>query len=87
MEIGQLHRGHRLKAWYVNGHMKLKEGGDLLSTMGLKKSIRFSEDEGGEAGMKSFAKALAATIVPNSIIFDDSSWNEWLNPFLCVCVF
>lgn len=48
--------------------MKLKEGGDLL-----KKCIRFSEDEGGEAGMKSFAKALAATIVPNSIIFDESS--------------
>ncbi len=69
-------------AWYVIGHMKLKEGGDLL-----KKCIRFSEDEGGEAGMKSFAKALAATIVPNSIIFDESSWNEWLNPFLCVCVF
>ncbi len=53
--------------------MQLKEGGDLLSTMGLKKCIRLSEDEGGEAGMKSFAKALAATIVPNSNIFDESS--------------
>lgn len=40
----------------------------LLTDVGWKKCIRLSEDEGGEAGMKYFAKALAATTVANSII-------------------